>query len=91
MIRWTPAALRDLETLHACIADDDPRAAANTAEAIISGIEMLKLHPDLGRKGRVPGTRELIVSPYVIAYRARKPDIEVLAIIHSARRWPDEF
>jgi hypothetical protein len=39
----------------------------------------------------VPGTRELIVPPFVVVYRARKLDIELLAIIHIARRSPELF
>ena len=45
----------------------------------------------MGRTGRVAGTRELVIAPYVIAYRSRKSVIEILAIIHGARRWPDSF
>jgi toxin ParE1/3/4 len=45
----------------------------------------------MGRKGRVAGTREFIVSPFVVAYRVKKDAIEVMAIIHGARRWPDSF
>jgi toxin ParE1/3/4 len=90
-IRWTAAALRDLEALHAFVAEDNSRAAAREVDEILSAVDALSLHPELGRKGRVPGTRELIVPPFVVAYRARKLDIELLAIIHTARRWPELF
>ena len=46
---------------------------------------------EMGRRGRVAGSRELVVAPYVIAYRSRKSVIEILGIIHGARRWPDAF
>ena len=91
ILRWTPTALRDLESLHAYIAEDNPRASAETADRIVSGIEALGRHPEMGRRGRVAGTRELIVTPYVVAYRLQSTAIEVLAIIHAARRWPDSF
>jgi toxin ParE1/3/4 len=45
----------------------------------------------MGRKGRVPGTRELIITPYIVAYRTRGTALEVVAIIHAARHWPDYF
>jgi plasmid stabilization system protein ParE len=45
----------------------------------------------MGRPGRVAGSRELVIAPYVIAYRSRKSAIEILGIIHGARRWPDSF
>jgi toxin ParE1/3/4 len=90
-IRWTPTALRDLESLHAYIADENADAAARTVDMVVSTIEELRRHPGLGRKGRVAGTRELVVAPYVVAYRTTRAAIEILAIIHGARRWPDSF
>ncbi len=90
-IRWTPTGLRDLESLHAYIADDSPDAAARMVDRVVSGIEELRRHPGLGRTGRVAGTRELVVAPYVVAYRSSKAVIEIVAIIHGARRWPESF
>jgi toxin ParE1/3/4 len=88
-IRWTQTALRDLESLHGYVAEDNPPAAADTVEPILSGIDAISRHPEMGRKGRVAGTRELIVSPYVVAYRIPKEAVELIAIIHSARKWPE--
>jgi toxin ParE1/3/4 len=73
------------------ITEDNSRATAREVGEILSAADAPALHPQLGRKGRVPGTRELIVPPFVVAYRARKLDIELLAIIHTARRWPELF
>ncbi|MGA2592684.1 MAG: type II toxin-antitoxin system RelE/ParE family toxin [Bryobacteraceae bacterium] len=91
MIRWTPTGLRDLQSLHAYIAEDSQDAAATTVERINAALEAVQRFPEMGRKGRVAGTRELVVSPFVIAYRVKKDAIEVVAIIHGARRWPDKF
>jgi len=91
IVRWTAAALRDLESLHGYVAEDNLPAAAASVERIISGIEALSRHPEMGRKGRVPDTRELLISPYIVVYRSKATALELLAIIHSARRWPDSF
>jgi toxin ParE1/3/4 len=90
-IRWTPTGLRDLQAMRDYISEDRPEAAVAMVERILSGPETLKRFPDMGRKGRVEGTRELVMSPYVIAYRVKRESIEVIAIIHGARRWPDSF
>jgi addiction module RelE/StbE family toxin len=90
-IRWTPTGLRDLESLHAWVAENSPTAAAATVEKILEAIAALERHPDLGRKGRVAGTRELIVRPFVVAYRVNEAAIEILSVLHGARRWPDSF
>lgn len=90
-IRWTPNAARDLETLFDYISGDNPKPAAAVVDTILAGIDVLERHPYLGRAGRVPGTRELVLSPYIVAYRLKKSTVEVLAIIHGSRRWPEAF
>ena len=90
-VRWTPTALRDLESLHAYIRQDSPSAADQAIERVLAGIEALSQHPEMGRIGRVTATRELLLPPLVIAYRLRRGALEILAIIHGARRWPDRF
>jgi toxin ParE1/3/4 len=46
--------------------------------------------PESGRLGRVPGTRELVVtgSPYFLPYRIVGDTIQILRVMHGARRWP---
>lgn len=90
-LRWTKTALRDLESLHRYITDDNPTAASKFVERILKGIEILPHHPEMGRPGRVPRTREFVVPPYIVVYRIRAEQIAIVAIIHSARRWPDSF
>ena len=50
-------------------------------------------HPYLGRDGRVPGTREHVIAgtPFVVAYRVHKDQIQILAVLHASRRWPEAF
>lgn len=90
-VRWTPTALHDLESLHAYIRHDNSIAAEAAVERILAGIDALCQHPQMGRSGRVAATRELVLAPLVIAYRLRRDTLEILAIIHCARRWPDSF
>jgi plasmid stabilization system protein ParE len=45
----------------------------------------------MGRIGRVSATRELVLPPMIVAYRLRRSALEILAIIHGAHRWPDNF
>ncbi len=90
-VRWTPTSLRDLDSLHSYISEDNATAALALVETLLKGIAALTQNPQMGRTGRVAGSRELVIAPYVIAYRCRKSVIEVLGIIHGARRWPDFF
>ena len=54
--------------LRSDIAQDNPKAANRIASALLEAVERLARLPNLGRPGRVAGTRELAVpgSPYVI-------------------------
>jgi addiction module RelE/StbE family toxin len=90
-IRWTPTALRDLESLHAYIAEDSDEAAAAMVEKILAALESVLCFPGMGRKGRVAGTREFVAPPFVVTYQVKRGVIRVEAIIHGARRWPESF
>ena len=90
-IAWTARAVRDLEAVRDYIAQDSPRAAQGVAAAILASVERLVDFPASGRPGRLPHTRELVVpgTPFVIPYRVEASAVEILAVIHGARRWPD--
>jgi toxin ParE1/3/4 len=92
-VRWLRAALRNLDEEAAYIARDDPNAAARTVDRIAITVERLAIHPASGRIGRVPGTRELVVSgtPYIVPYRVRGETVEILRVFHAARKWPERF
>lgn len=89
-LRFTRRALRQIEEVRAYIHQHDPQASNRIVARIGEAIEGLTLHPQRGRPGRVPGTRELVVSrtPYLVAYRVVDASIEVLAVLHGARLWP---
>ncbi len=92
IIVWTDPALADLAALHAYISNDNPAAAAAMVRRIVDLVEsQLPRMPDSGRPGRVPQTRELVIvdSPYFIPYRIVGNRLEILRVIHGARRWPD--
>lgn len=92
-LRWTPIAAGQLEFAYEYVARDRPSAAGETIERILSAVEVLDRHPHIGRKGRVPRTRELVVTgtPFLVAYRVKADQIEILAVLHGARRWPERL
>jgi addiction module RelE/StbE family toxin len=90
-IRYTRRASIDLLNIQEYIAKDNPAAAYRTTQLIRRRIEQLAEQPGLGRSGRVAGSRELVIAgtPYVVAYRIADRHIDVLAVLHGARQWPD--
>jgi toxin ParE1/3/4 len=93
-IIWSPEAIGDLVSLRAYIAEDDPAAARGVVLHIIHNVEqLLPNHPQMGRPGRVPGTRELVIpkTPFLVPYRLQRNIIQILRVHHGARRWPENF
>jgi addiction module RelE/StbE family toxin len=93
IIVWSDPAVVDLAALHAYVSTDNPAAAAAMVHRIVDLVERQLLRmPESGRPGRVQGTRELVVagSPYFVPYRVTADRIEIIRVIHGARRWPDE-
>ena len=90
---WTSPTRAQLTDLYDYILQDNPRAAAGQLELIIDGASSLAEFPEMGRPGRRSGTRELVVpgTPYIVVYRIKMASIEVLAVMHGARRWPRSF
>lgn len=92
-IRWLRTALRNLDEEATHIAADDPQAARLVVERVLNAVEMLASQPALGRPGRVPGTRELVVNQTrcLVPYRVRGEVVEVLRAFHTSRRPPQRW
>jgi toxin ParE1/3/4 len=90
-IIWMDAAMYDLRSLRSYIATDNPRAAKGQVLRITSLVMKLADFPFMGRPGRCASTRELVVSktPYIVMYRLRGQNVEILRVVHSSRQWPD--
>lgn len=87
---WFRRAIRDLEPARDYITHDNPRAAQQVVSRIKDKISLLREQPGMGRPGRLPNTKELIVdhTPYILPYRVRDNKIEILRVLHAARQWP---
>lgn len=90
-IVWSAQAVDDLKALREYIADVNPPAAADVALRIVEAVEHLAEFPEKGRLGRLPHTRELVIqgTPFIAPYRVRSERLEIIAVIHGARRWPE--
>ena len=87
-VTWLRIALRKLDDEAIYIAHDSPQAAKLVVQRVLSAVALLAEQPSLGRPGRVPGTREMLVpkTRYVVPYRVRGHAVEVLRVFHSSRR-----
>jgi len=89
-VKWLKRALLDLDAVEAYIAQDNPSAADDVVLKILKAVSLLKEQPGLGRVGRVPGTKELVIPkiPYIVPYRVKGGFLQILRVYHTSRTWP---
>jgi len=92
-IVWTEPARQDLRDIFIYISEENPNAARRLLSKIKERAVLLQDNPLLGRMGRVDGTRELVIAetPYLLPYRIKEQQIQILAVFHGARKWPATF
>jgi toxin ParE1/3/4 len=92
-VRWLAGAADSLEAIYEYLAQDNVAAADRMVEIVLAAVSRLSRHPNMGRPGRVLGTRELVISgtSYIIPYRVRAGRIEILRVYHGAQRWPESY
>ncbi|MDQ6976323.1 MAG: type II toxin-antitoxin system RelE/ParE family toxin [Mariprofundaceae bacterium] len=92
-IKWLKTALMNLDQEAEYIVKDNPVAAAKMVEKIIHTVGLLSSNPSIGRTGRIHGTRELIIDniSYIIPYRIRGNNVEILRVFHTSRKLPSKW
>ena len=90
---WLEDAVNDLKTIGEYIAEENKEAAYQVLIQIQAASDSLALHPEIGRPGRVEKTRELVITglPYILPYTIKKNEVRILAVLHTARKWPGDF
>jgi addiction module RelE/StbE family toxin len=86
-LRWLSPALAQLDHIYGYIQQENPTAAKQVFTRIRHATRHLVRFPESGRRGQVPGTRELIVSdlPYIVVYRVTETEVQVLRVWHTGR------
>jgi addiction module RelE/StbE family toxin len=87
---WTRSAQKDRKKIREQIAKDNPAAALTLDELLEEKSSCLTNHPHLGRKGRMQGTRELVVHEknYILIYQIASGLVRILRVLHRAQQWP---
>ena len=92
-VRWLRKALRNLDEEATYIAADDEEAARLVVARILKAVAQLAEQPAIGHPGRVPGTRELVIlnTRYIVPYRVRGEEVQILRLFHTSRRPPNRW
>ena len=87
-IEWSRTARNRLRQIREFVAQDKPEAAERLAIRIVTVVEALREHPQIGRSSSMPGIRELVIAgtPYIVLYRATRSRITVLNVWHGAEK-----
>ncbi len=81
--------MADLDRICARIAMDKPAVVAGFAQSVSDKVDRLREFPLLGRIGVYQDTRELVVHKnYLVTYRVRADEVQVLQVWHVARDRP---
>jgi len=83
---WTPEAIQDRDEIYDFIEADNPAAALALDELFEEKAGRLVDHPDLGRPGRIAGTRELAAHRnYILVYDVPG---DLVRVLHATGQWP---
>ena len=88
-VKWLRKALYNLQVIYKYIAKDNSEFALKVVIKIRGSVNQLEDFPLMGRIGRVKETREIVINPYFVIYRVNGNFVEILRILHSARKFPD--
>ena len=90
---WTARARTELDEIADYVAPISASAALELVRRIRKAGNQLGEHPHTGRPGRVDESRELVLAgtPYILPYRVRDGRVEILAVMHTSRQWPDKL
>lgn len=91
-VAWTGAAKAHLQGIHDYIAQDSPRYAIAMVDRITDRAKQCGSHPFSGARVAEFDSdeiREVIEFPYRIIYRVQSERVDILAVVHGARRLPE--
>ena len=84
-VKWLRKAALNLEDAHDFLSRENPIVAQEFVREVYRLVSLLSTQPAMGRPGRVPGTRELVVQPYpfLLPYRVQGDEIHILRVFHT--------
>lgn len=90
LIVWSQEAENDLIEIISFIGERNPIAAEKLGKSIKDSALPLSEHPMVFKQSdRMPGCREIVVSPnYIVVYQIGIDHIEVLRVLHARQEYP---
>ena len=92
IVRWSNAALDDLEKIHGYIDFRNPQAALRVKASIVESGALLGEFPEVGQAVERPEIRRRVVTglPYILFYRTTPDAVQILSVLDARmERAPD--
>jgi addiction module RelE/StbE family toxin len=89
-LEWSPRAGRDLLAIEAFYAEYSQVTANRVMAEIRRNALLLETHPQIGRRGQVSGTRELVIIkyPFLLVYRIVGRRVRIGRVLHQHQKYP---
>jgi toxin ParE1/3/4 len=88
-LRWEVEASRQFEDALAYISAFNASAAVRLRADALRKVELLRRLPEMGRKGRVAKSRELVDHPNsIVIYTVRTETIDIVGFLHARQLYP---
>jgi addiction module RelE/StbE family toxin len=89
-VTYSPQALRQLDSIFAYIARDNPKAAAAVVDHIEATAKLIGRFPSMGRPTDEPDVRIRVITryPYLLVYKilADREEIRIMRVFHQAQK-----
>jgi plasmid stabilization system protein ParE len=86
-IKWLPGAISDLQRFRNFILPNNKKAAERAVDTIKKHVQLLNVHPQIGKPADIPEFRDLIItfgsSSYILRYRIEGNAIIIVALKHA--------
>ncbi len=89
-IEWKEDAIEDLARNVEFYAETNPVVAFEVFDDVRERAKVLGDQPDIGRRGRKTGTKELVLkgTPFILVYQVKSDQVAILRVLHGAQLWP---
>jgi plasmid stabilization system protein ParE len=92
-VNWTAAARAQLRDIHSFIDRSSPQYATKMVDRLTRRSQQIARFPQSGRivpEANDVNIREVLEGPYRIIYHLLEDEIDIIAVVHGARQWPEE-
>jgi addiction module RelE/StbE family toxin len=92
-VNWTAAAQSQLRDIHTFISRSSPQYATKMVDRLTRRSQQIAIFPRSGRvvaEANDINVREVIEGPYRIIYHVLEQELDIIAVVHGARQWPEE-